>query len=269
MKKSEEEKKKESKRVVLGYSMDYIPPVFPFDQIDELLHFSAIPCQQHTIQQDVLVTPSLYDGDLANKPDCSRRRKSSVMTFGDINELSNDHYKKKKIIHRNVERQRRQEMATLYRSLRSRVPPEYLKGKRARSISDHMHETVNYIKHLQKRIEELNDKRDELRRLPNPAENLNVASECSQSARPQDSVEVNTCRAGMEVVVCTALRKGLPLSEVLDVLIQEGLTVVSCISTKVNERLLHTVESEVNDGRSIDPSELQQKLTDLIIRTSS
>lgn len=38
---------------------------------------------------------------------------------------------------------------------------------------------------------------------------------------------------------------GLSVSKVLDVLLREGLDVVSCISINVEERLHHVIDSEV------------------------
>ncbi|XP_059639214.1 transcription factor bHLH118 [Cornus florida] len=229
--------------------MGSISSLFPFDQID--------PYQQHTIPKDILVIPSLYGSNLMSNPASVWRQKSSSTSEKAISKPKDY----KKIKHRDVERQRRQEMATLYKSLRSLLPLEYLKGKR--SISDQMHEAVNYINHLQKRVKELNDKIDGLKRLSNP-DDIKFASEFSQRNCLGDNITVKTCRTGLKVNVGTALRGGLPLSKVLSVLIQEGLSIVCCISTKVNQTLLHTIESEVNDGRSITVSELQQKLRDLV-----
>nr|WIE96206.1 basic helix-loop-helix transcription factor [Loropetalum chinense var. rubrum] len=135
--------------------MDFNSSMFPFDETDELF-------QLPSIQQDELqVTPY---------PDCSKqnnsRQRKSLAAFGDSDENPNDN-KKKKILHKDLERQRRQRIATLYDSLRSLLPLEYLK-------------------------------------------------------------------AGVEVVMSSALEKDekLPLSRVLQVIVGEGLSIVSCISTK-------------------------------------
>lgn len=118
-------------------------------------------------------------------------------------------------------------------------------------MSDHMNEAVNYIKNLQNRIQKLSEKRDELRRLSNssssPYYSTTSESECSQTHINilEDSVTVKPCLAGVEVAINTSFRKGISLSQVVALLTEEGLTVVNCISTKINERLLHNIESEV------------------------
>ncbi|CAL5442293.1 unnamed protein product [Camellia sinensis] len=241
--------------------MDFVSSMFPFDQIDDFLEFSSIPCQQLTIQQDteLLVKPSLCNYDVTNKPEFSEGRKSSV-AFDDIDDNPCDH-KRRKIIHRDVERQRRQEMAALYRLLRSLLPLDYLKGKR--SVADHMNEAVNYIRHLQKRIEVLSEKRDELKRSSLNQSSVNGGSKYLPSCLKQSVTVVETSRGGVQVVVNTALIGRVSVSRVLDVLIREGLTVISCISTNINERSLHSIETEAGGGRSINPYELQKKLREI------
>ncbi|KAJ1419167.1 Myc-type, basic helix-loop-helix [Sesbania bispinosa] len=217
--------------------------MFQFDQTDDCSNFFPLPSSPNTNNPNLLLIEA--DTNL-----CSHKLSSS--------DSKPNENKKRKIMHRDIERQRRQEMATLHASLRSLLPVEYLKGKR--SISDHMHQAVNYIKHLGNKIEELNNKRDRLRKLCNTGKMEN-----SQAAKQDVVVTVRSCWIGIEVVINTAHEEGFPLSRVLQALIREGFRVINCSSTKVKGRLFHTIESEENnDGRRIDQSELQQKLTSLI-----
>ncbi|KAJ4955532.1 hypothetical protein NE237_012315 [Protea cynaroides] len=219
--------------------MDFIPPVdpfFPLQQSNELFFQARSPAgQQHTDpQQDTLFIMADLDCD---------------------DETCNEN-KKKKVAHKEVERQRRKEMAGLYASLWTLLPIEYLKGKR--SISDHMNEAGNYVRDLGNRIQELNHKRDELRKMTN-----------SWNCLP-DNVTVRPCGGGVEVVINSGLRNGeFPLSRVMRELVDQGFIVVSCFSTTMNQRSLHTVQSEVSDLTTVDLSGLQQKLSNLIASSSS
>ncbi|KAK3042347.1 hypothetical protein RJ639_002393 [Escallonia herrerae] len=209
----------------------------------------VLPVPLFDVQQDEFLAATG-----ANKPD-NRKRRSSWASLDECDGNPNEYKKKvdgvsfdqfdgncnenqKKIMHRDAERHRRRKMATLFGSLRSLLPPEHVKGKR--STSDHMHEATIYIRHLQKRIEGLNGKREDLR------EALLVTSDGSPSSQ-RCNVTVRTCRVGVEVVVSTPTitKRGLPPSSLLSVLHEEGLDTVSCISCKVNERLLHTIEAKV------------------------
>lgn len=108
-------------------------------------------------------------------------------------------------------------------------------------MSDHMHEAVNYIKHLQNKIQEQNNKRDELKRLSNyPIK----STEKSLGSGWGSLMELIPSSTGVEVVINA--RRGLPLSRVVEVLMGEGLIIAGFTSTKVNERLLHTIEAEVS-----------------------
>ncbi|KAF8412345.1 hypothetical protein HHK36_000307 [Tetracentron sinense] len=226
----------------------------PLHQSDELFQISSNPGHEQIIQQDMLlVTPSLDSHDLTNKVD--KKGRCVSWTTSGHNDECDDEIEKKKVIRREIERQRRQEMATLCASLQCLLPLKYFKGKR--STSDQLYEAVNYITDLQKKILELSDKRDRLQRWSNLRSN-GSSNSCL-------CVTVRSCLAGVEVVISSGKgEKALPFSRVLDVLIEEGLSVLSCSFTKVNGRSLHTIQSEVSDLTMIDLSGLQQKLMDLI-----
>ncbi|CAH9069805.1 unnamed protein product [Cuscuta europaea] len=177
-------------------------------------------------------------------------------------------------MHREIERQRRQEMATLYSSLRSLLPVEYVKGKR--STSDHMHEALNYIKHMQKSIQELGRKRDRLKAAASSTaagtsgfqdlEKNGSLDKKIVTAGSRSFVSVSRCRNGIEVLISFdgGGRGRFPLSRVLRTLENGGFDVVSCHSSTVDNRLLHRLQSEVSDEEGIDLQALQQKLTDVI-----
>lgn len=118
-----------------------------------------------------------------------------------------------------------------------------------------MNEAVNYIKHLQNRIKTLDAKRDELKKFPNTSTVIDRRCTTGSSLN-SDMVILSSCftvqpscGGGVQILVSSGFREeGSPLisiSGVLEMLLEQGLTVVSCLSSQVNERLLHTIQIEV------------------------
>ncbi|GAA0186679.1 basic helix-loop-helix transcription factor [Lithospermum erythrorhizon] len=255
--------------------MDYISLPFSFDQISELLEFC--PSDDHNIQHknnippmiQVPISPITNDdkpskdkNKLKSSPSCSLKNLKDV---GDI----------KKIMHRDVERRRRQEMTSLYRALRSELPIECLKGKR--SAADHIHETVGYIKIMQEKLEKLNEKKDKLMRphlIKNPGSSMlsTISSKkCSKSSCDNEtSVEVKNTMSGIEIIISTDVSGGITLSGVLNIVSEEeGLSLINCISTRVHSRMLHTLDIQVNKGQNARAVELQGKIMDFCNRNMS
>nr|XP_010326593.1 transcription factor bHLH125-like [Solanum lycopersicum]XP_010326594.1 transcription factor bHLH125-like [Solanum lycopersicum] len=171
--------------------------------------------------------------------------------------------KLKKAVHRNIERHRRQEMANLVTSLRSLIPIEFIKGKR--SASDHMHAAVNYIKYLQKNIQELDNTRKCIISLDNQNKSSTIVDIFQQN---NNCVTVNKCEDGMEILinVNNSNKEDIfSLSKVLRWLLKQGLNVVSCDNSKKDERTLIRIQCQVSDISSgLTVVGLQKKLTDVI-----
>ncbi|CAJ2666793.1 transcription factor bHLH118 [Trifolium pratense] len=173
----------------------------------------------------------------------------------------------KKWMHKETEKQRRQEMANLCTSLRSLLPLEYIKGKR--SISDHVNEAINYINHLQNNVKQLQDKKEDLMKVSN-LNNIHHQNGSTTSTNLQPFVIVQPFPGGLEIVCSYTSKTCLfPLSRVLDMLLKEGLNVISSNSSKIDGRFIYTIRSEDPIMSGIDYSQLQRKLTDAILSSSS
>ncbi|KAF3967431.1 hypothetical protein CMV_008577 [Castanea mollissima] len=148
-------------------------------------------------------------------------------------------------------------MASLYSSLRLLLPLEFIKGKR--SVSDLINEAANYIKHMTEKIQGLQVERDQLKNPSNSTAfipGIESSNNCSLNY-----VTVRVSEAGIEILMSSWLREeGFLLSKVLELLLEEGLSVIRCASNKTNERLFLTIQSEVCDPTCFNLSELQQKL---------
>ncbi|PIN11166.1 hypothetical protein CDL12_16237 [Handroanthus impetiginosus] len=224
-----------------------------FSEQDKFLEDLLVDCGDH-IEGNIEI---ISDKGVKKRQKIVRKNKDEPQGSTDL----------KKIMHRDTEKQRRQEMAGLYASLRSLLPLEYIKGKR--SISDHIYQAASYIKHMQKKIKRMQTKRDKLKELSGVRRAvINIANHpmSSSSIYLCHSVKINPCRDGFEILITSTLNgEGFPLSKVLTELARRGLNVVSYISTRsVDEWFLHKVQIEVHDLTSINLSEFQERLVNVI-----
>lgn len=208
--------------------------------------------------------------------------------------VDDDQHTQRKLAHRETERQRRQDMSKLYASLRGLLPLEFVKGRR--STSDHMHQAVKYIKHMQENLRLLSLKRDQLKKFvdttsfpPPPAaadctDTTNVEEEKRSLLRNLNTVTISSCcnnnnnnSREIQILINSCLiEDGFPLSGVLKAISEQGLCVITCTCTKLNGRLFHSIQSQlqlqkkipnqlVNDHPEVLPptdlTVLQQRLT--------
>lgn len=119
-----------------------------------------------------------------------------------------------------------------------------LQGKR--SVSDHIGEAANYIKDLEEKTQKLQIKRDKLRNEANYSSLVGAGIECSNHSNMVKCVRFSPFLGGLEISIDSGSEESsLPLSLLLEILIQEGCNVVSCVSSQVNGRLYHSIKTEV------------------------
>ncbi|XP_022984444.1 transcription factor bHLH118-like [Cucurbita maxima] len=165
------------------------------------------------------------------------------------NKIESTHNEVRQIVHRDLERERRKQMGSLFTDLRSLLPLPLVEGRRTRA--DIVDEAVNYIEHLRGKISELQVKRDAIKGL-----HLDESSDLC----PSSCVVIKPYSGGLEIMISIFREQNLELSEVMRVLVEESIEIMSCASTKVKERMLHTIHTKVDDPKRIDVHELQQKL---------
>lgn len=113
-----------------------------------------------------------------------------------------------------------------------------------------MNEAVNYIEYLKKSIQELSVKRDEIKMLSNLSaldEDLgNASSSSDKYCSLTNCVAVHPFWGGLEIVINSCFGdETLHLSTVMQVILEEGLDVVRCVSSQTNQGFLHSIYSEV------------------------
>ncbi|XP_029125678.1 transcription factor bHLH36 isoform X2 [Cajanus cajan] len=200
------------------------------------------------------------------------RKSSKHLLVGEKEDYKLAMDENKKWMHKETERQRRQEMAKHCTTLRSLLPIEYIKGKR--SIADHVYEAMNYINHLQNKVKQLQAKRDELAKVSNLS---NVGPDEKESSSTTNHlpplVFVHPFPGGLEIMCSYSFKKSVfPMSRVLDILLKEGLNVVSTTSIKRDGRFVHTIQSEDPFHPNMiatDYSELQIKLMEAVSFSSN
>jgi len=98
---------------------------------------------------------------------------------------------------------------------------------------------------MQNNIKELGAKRDELKKLSSHS-NMEISHEGLHTSC-NFTVHENNGVIGIEIT--SGFREEKPkVSKLLQLLIQEGHEVVSCLSSEVNGRLLHSVQCEVRSS---------------------
>eukprot|EP00253_Pinus_taeda_P029112 PITA_29112 len=179
-----------------------------------------------------------------------------------------------------IEKQRRKDMNALLSVLKSLLPDENLRGKR--SAADQVQESVNYIHHLQRKVEDLQREREKMKVDSGKNPNLSVqglrfsGNEKFRIKAPaigesdQGFPSINIIPMGSAVQVRTnTFDHQLLYSDLLMALEDGGLEVVSASSSTISDRVYHTIHAKVSDLNIFNVDTVYLKLWHLIgIRTN-
>ncbi|XP_057869432.2 transcription factor bHLH118 [Cryptomeria japonica] len=162
----------------------------------------------------------------------------------------------KNSIHTSTERQRRKDMKSLYSSLRSLLPEEYVMGKR--SIADQLLRTANYIKHLQEKVKEAKQVRDETCQ-------KKMCQDLPVSVASQTFPSIKIDSSGSFIVVST-INCQIAFSDLLFAMENNDLHVVSASSCAMNDKFFHTVHAKVSDLNNFDKRILYRQISNLMTK---
>jgi hypothetical protein len=99
---------------------------------------------------------------------------------------------------------------------------------------------------LKQKINELEIKRDKIKEMVSSSR---VETGNELSADPTSvvkCVKIDLIPGGVEIVICSGFEDcSSRLSDLMEIILQEGCDVVHCVTNQVNGKIFHTIKSEV------------------------
>lgn len=103
---------------------------------------------------------------------------------------------------------------------------------------------------MQENIKVLTVKRDRLKKFMEtsvPVPETYIDQKNDQMNVLPNTVSISFCDGGIQILINSCLiEDGFPLAGVLKEISKEGLNVINCTCTKIKQRLIHSIQSEVN-----------------------
>ncbi|GLJ55119.1 hypothetical protein SUGI_1183000 [Cryptomeria japonica] len=168
----------------------------------------------------------------------------------------------KQIIHKMIERKRRKDMNFLYSELRSLLPDERIRGNC--SVSDQLDESVNYIRHLEQQIKDLKKERDKKNTRAGCFKGVEISKPLEFHDEGFPSIKIKSCGSAAFQVYINSIHNQIALSDVLLVLEECRVEVVSAALSVANEKVFHTIHAKVTDDSIANIDLLYVKLQHLI-----
>nr|KYP62908.1 Transcription factor bHLH36 [Cajanus cajan] len=145
-----------------------------------------------------------------------------------------------------IERNRRNQMKTLFRKLNSLVPHQ--RSRESISLPDQLEEAAEYIKKLQINAEKLKDKKNML--LGNERSNGRMYGGKSVGLK-SPRIEIQQMGSALEVVLITGLDSQFMFSEIIRVLGEEEVDIVNASYKVIGDAVFHSIHCQVSHLTSI------------------
>ncbi|KAF8390397.1 hypothetical protein HHK36_024923 [Tetracentron sinense] len=128
-------------------------------------------------------------------------------------------------------------------------------------IEDRIDQAAIYIKQLKERIEELKARKEVAMSINN-----NSSDTMTMDSRVLTPVlELRDLDSTIELILITGKNNNFMFSEVINVLEEEGASVVSASFDNIGDRVLHTIHSQVTSSRvGVEISRLSERLKKLV-----
>ncbi|XP_014518226.1 transcription factor bHLH162 [Vigna radiata var. radiata] len=162
-----------------------------------------------------------------------------------------------------IERNRRNQMKTLFRKLNSLVPHQTSK---AVSLPDQLEEATNYIKKLQMNMEKMEKKKNKLLGIERANVSMNGRGERVGFKSPR--IEIQQMGSTLEVVLITGLDSQFMFSETIRVLHEEGLDVVNASYNVIEDAVFHSIHCHQDEKFANGAARISERLKNFIYESS-
>ncbi|XP_011002885.1 PREDICTED: transcription factor bHLH118-like isoform X4 [Populus euphratica] len=140
-----------------------------------------------------------------------------------------------------VERNRRNQMKSLYSNLNSLLPNRNF--KEAQPLPDQIDRAINYIKSLEEKLEKAREKKESLR--SRKRSYTCTFDPISSAASKSPQLKIHEIGSALEIVLTSGLDNQFLFYEIISILHEEGVEVVSANFQALGDSLFHIVHAQM------------------------
>lgn len=158
-----------------------------------------------------------------------------------------------------IEKNRRNHMKKLYSILNSLLPHQI--SMEPLSVPDQIDAAVEYIKSMQRRLKECEEKKQKLMHMGRKRSSCTTSSIASETITSSSSesfsaprIEIHSTGSTLEIILITGTENQFVFQDIIGILNQEGAQVENATYSMVGNSIFHTIHAKVSkctDGENI------------------